>query len=149
MIWGSVSQPGQKVQPRLASAHARLSVHVLGILNHVMGEHRPHRGSATPNSLLRAIKLFVSHAGPAPLTKRPDREAAEVRVGGERGYGPPAPMADGVRQGGGLEQRDATQESSEEAKLERVPSACRHAEGVRVAARNFLAELRSAGNEAT
>ena len=37
---------------------ARLSVHVLGILNHAMGEHRPNRDSATPNSLLRAIKLW-------------------------------------------------------------------------------------------
>ncbi|CAN0584433.1 unnamed protein product, partial [Laminaria digitata] len=48
---------GKKVQPQLAGAHARLSVHVLGILNHDMGEHRPNRDSATPNSLLRAIKL--------------------------------------------------------------------------------------------
>ncbi|CAN0556113.1 unnamed protein product, partial [Laminaria digitata] len=49
---------GKKVQPQLAGAHARLSVHVLGILNHAMGEHRPNRDSATPNSLLRAIKLW-------------------------------------------------------------------------------------------
>ncbi|CAN0588402.1 unnamed protein product, partial [Laminaria digitata] len=42
----------------LAGAHARLSVHVLGILNHATGEHRPNRDSATPNSLLRAIKLW-------------------------------------------------------------------------------------------
>ena len=34
-----------------------ISVHVLGILNHAMGEHRPNRESATPNSLPRATML--------------------------------------------------------------------------------------------
>ena len=46
------------MQPKLARTHARISVHVLGILNHAMGEHRPNWDSATPNSLLRAIKLW-------------------------------------------------------------------------------------------
>ena len=55
MVWGNVSQPSKKVQPQLSGAHARLSVHVLGILNHVVG---PSRDSATPNSLLRVIKLW-------------------------------------------------------------------------------------------
>ena len=36
----------------------RLNVHMLGILNHAMREHRPNRDSTTPNSLLRAIKLL-------------------------------------------------------------------------------------------
>ena len=52
---------GKKVQPQLASAHARVSIHVLGILNHAMGEHRPNRDSVTPNSLLRAIQLYSTH----------------------------------------------------------------------------------------
>ena len=42
----------------MAGAHAGLSVHVLGILNHGIGEHRPNRDSATPKSLLGAIKLW-------------------------------------------------------------------------------------------
>ena len=46
---------GKKLQPQLTSAHALLDVHVLGILDHAMGEHRPNRDSATPNSLLRAM----------------------------------------------------------------------------------------------
>ena len=46
------------MQPQLAGAQARLSVHTLVILNHAMGEHRPNRDPATPNSLLRAIKLW-------------------------------------------------------------------------------------------
>ncbi|CAN0518643.1 unnamed protein product, partial [Laminaria digitata] len=50
---------------------------------------------------------------------------------------------------GDLRQRDAAQEASEEAKLERASSACRHAGGVKVPARNLLAEPRSAGNEET
>ena len=45
--------------------------------------------------------------------------------------------------------RDAALEASEEAELERASSACRHAGGVKVAARNLLAEPRSAGNEQT
>ena len=49
----------------------------------------------------------------------------------------------------GLRQRDAAQEASEEAKLERASSACRHAGGAKVVARNLLAEPRSAGNEET
>ena len=49
---------GKKVQPQLADAQALLSVHVLDILNHAMGEHRSNRDSATPNSLLRVIKLW-------------------------------------------------------------------------------------------
>ena len=55
---------GKKVQPQLAGAHARISVHVLGIFNHPMGEHRPNQDSATPNSLLRVIKLWYIMPGP-------------------------------------------------------------------------------------
>ena len=49
---------GKKVPPQLAGAHARLRIHVLGILNHATGEHRPNRDSVTPNSLLRANKFY-------------------------------------------------------------------------------------------
>ena len=31
---------------------------MLGVLNHAMGEHRSNRESATPNSLLRVVKLW-------------------------------------------------------------------------------------------
>ena len=37
-----------KVQPRLATAHAMLFTHVLGLLNHALGEHRQYRQSETP-----------------------------------------------------------------------------------------------------
>ena len=50
--------------------------------------------------------------------------------------------------GGDSRQRDAAQEASEE-NLERALSACSHTGWVKVAARNLLAEPRSAGNEET
>ena len=67
--WGNVSQPGEKVQPQFAGTHARLSVHVLGILNRALGEPRPNQDSVTPNSLLRTIKLW--YVMPA-LLRSPD-----------------------------------------------------------------------------
>ena len=68
---GQRSATGKKVQPQLAGAYARLSVHVLGILNHAVGEHWPKQ-DATPNSVLRAIKLWY-FMPPTPLTRRQDQ----------------------------------------------------------------------------
>ena len=50
---------------------------------------------------------------------------------------------------GGARQRDAAQEASKEAQLERASSACRHTGGVKVASRTLRAESRSARNEKT
>ena len=47
-----------KVQPGLATAHVKLLTHVLSLLNHALGAHRPSRHSEMPSSLLRAIKLW-------------------------------------------------------------------------------------------
>ena len=58
-------------------------------------------------------------------------------------------MADSVYQEKGLETTGCLQEALEEAKLEGAPSAYRHAEGAKVAARNLLAKPRSTGNEET
>ena len=57
-------------------------------------------------------------------------------------------MADRVHQERGHE-TNAAQEAFEEAKLERASSTCRHVGGVKVTARNLVAEPRSAGNEET
>ena len=57
------------------------------------------------------------------------------------------PWSMAFTRGGDSKQRDAAQEASEEEKLERASLAHDHAEGVKVAARNLLAESRSAGNE--
>ena len=52
---------GIKVQPQLAGAHARLSVHVLDILNHDSREKQRLNGdSARPNSLLRRFKVWYT-----------------------------------------------------------------------------------------
>ena len=101
-----------------------------------------------PNSLLRSIKLWcllpALFYSPYRWIKRRQRFAfvenedimlllswlmmAHTRRGDSR-------------------QRDATQEASEEAKLERASSECLHAGRVKVAASNLLAKPRSAGNE--
>ena len=47
-----------KVQSRLVTAHAKLITHVLGLLNHALGKHRPNRQSEAQTSLLRPIKLW-------------------------------------------------------------------------------------------
>ena len=47
-----------KVQPRLVTAHAKRFTHVLGLLNHALGENRQNRLSQTPNSLMRPLKLW-------------------------------------------------------------------------------------------
>ena len=52
---------GKKVQPYLVGAHARLSVHVLGIRTHAMGEHRTNGDSGMQISLLRAIWHLDRH----------------------------------------------------------------------------------------
>ena len=47
-----------KVQPGLATTHAKFLTHVLDLLSHALEAHRPHRHSEAPSSLLRAIKLW-------------------------------------------------------------------------------------------
>ena len=47
-----------KVQPRLATAHAKLITHVLGLLNHALEEHHQPTQSEMPQSILRSIKLW-------------------------------------------------------------------------------------------
>ena len=94
---------GKEVKPELAGAHARLSIHVLGILNHTMREHRPNRDSVTPNSLVRAIKLRYLMPALLHSAGRSDQEATEVGVGRERGHSASAPVPDGVHQGRGLQ----------------------------------------------
>ena len=131
---------------QLAGAHARLSFHVLGILNHAMGENRPNRDSATPNSLLRAMKLWyvmsaLLHSSDGRIKKR--QRFALVESGDIVLLLPWLLAFTRGRDSG----RDAALEASEEGKLQRASSVCRHAGGLKVAARNLLAEPRSEGKE--
>ena len=137
------------MQPQLAGAHARLSVHVLGVLNHAIGDHRPNRDSATPNSLLRVIKLWylmpaLLHSPDCKIKKR--QRFALVESGDIVFL---LLWLTTFSRGRDSRPRDAALEDSEEAKLERTSSACRHAGGIKVAARNLLAESPSEGNEET
>ena len=124
----------KKEQPQFAGAHARLSVHVLGILNHASGEHRPNRDSVIPSSFLRAIKLWylmpVLLHSPAGRMKRRQRfalvESSDIVL--------LLPWLMAFTREGDSRQWDAAQEASEEEKLERASSMCNHAGGVRVAA---------------
>ena len=139
----------RKGQPQLAAAHARLSVHVLGILNHVMGEHRPNRDSATPNLLLRAITFW--YLMPALLHSSDGRTKTRPRSALMAGRDIVLlfPWVMAYTRRGDSRQRNAAQEASGEAKLEGASMACRYAEGVNLAARILLAKQRSAGNKET
>ena len=137
------------MQPQLAGAHARVSIHVLGILNHAVEEHLPNPNSATPNSLVRAITLWYLMPALLPL---PDggikrRQLLSLMESGNIMLLLPWLMA--LTRGRGSRPRDAAHEASDPAKFERASSTCRHDGGVKVAARNLLAEPRSTGNEET
>ena len=121
--WDNLQQrfaTGEKVQPQLAGAHARVIVHVLGILNHAMGKHRSNWNSASPNSLLRGIRLrYIMPAllhSPDGRIKRRQRFA--LVESGDIVFLFPWLMAYTRRMDSG--QRDAANEASEEAKLERA-----------------------------
>ena len=66
----------------MAGAHARLRVHILGNINQTLGDHRPNRDLATPNSLMRAIKLgYILPALLQSPNGGTEKEATEVCVG--------------------------------------------------------------------
>ena len=72
-----------KVQPRLATAYAKLFTHVLSILNHALGDYRQRRQSETPNSLLKAFKFL--YILPALLHSQDGRVRRERFTAVERG----------------------------------------------------------------
>ena len=45
-----------KVKPNLATTHAELITHSLGLVNHGLGAHRPRGSPNAPNSFIRALK---------------------------------------------------------------------------------------------
>ena len=87
------------MQSQLVGAYGRPSVHVLAILYHATGEHRPNRDFAPPNSLLQAISIWYDKTALLHTYR-----AAESR--GDRGWSrwwraaqsPPAPVIDGVQE---------------------------------------------------
>ena len=118
-----------------------------GIANHAVGKHRPNRYSATPTSLLRAIKLWYTVSAllhsPNGRVKRRHKfafaESGDVVL--------LFPRLTAYTRRGNSRQRDDAQEDSEEEKLAPASSACRHAGGVKVAAPNALTEPHTEDNQ--
>ena len=138
-----------RVQPRLATAHAKLLTHVLGLLNHALGEPRPNRHSETPSSLLRAIKLW--YIVPVLLHSQDSRVKRRERFAYiERGdITLILPWLMEYTSRASTRLKGPTYEATDAVKYERASSACRHSGGVSAAARSFLAEPRAPGDEVT
>ena len=136
-----------KAQSRLVAAHAKLITHVLDLLNHALGEHRPNRQSETPTSLSRPIKLW--YILPALLHSQDGRVKRRERlVSVERGdltillpWLMEYTCRTSTRQSG------QAREVTEADLFKRASSECRHPGGVTVAGRSFLAEPRAPGSE--
>ena len=136
-----------KVQPRLATAHAKRITHVLGLLNHALGEHRQTTPSETPQSFLRSIKLWyifpaLLHSQNGRIKRREGVTSAE--------HGDLTVLLPWLME---YTRRTSTRQSGQAREetgpdmFKRVSSACHHPGGVTVAARSLLAEPRAPGNE--
>ena len=138
-----------KVQPRLATAHAKLITRVPGLLNHTLGEHRQSTQSETPQSLLRSLKLWfilpnLLHSQNGRM-KRRERFASAER--GDVTLFLPWLMEYTCRTS--TRQSGQAREEMDADMFKRASSACRHREGVTAAARSLLAEPHAPGNEET
>ena len=138
-----------RVQPGLASAHAKLLAHVLGLVNHALGTHRPNRHCESPTSLLRVNKLW--YIVPALLHSQDSRVKRRERFAKvERGdITLILPCLMDFTSPASTRHRGPTYEATDAAKYERASSACRHSGGASVAARSLLAEPRAPGDEVT
>ena len=139
-----------KVQSRLATAHAKLITHVLGLLSHTLGEHRQSTQPETPQSLLRPIKLW--YILPALLHSRDGRmkrreRFASAECGSDLTLSLPWFMEYTRRTS--TRQSGQAREETDADTFKTASSACRHRGGVTVAACSLLAEPRATGNEET
>ena len=138
-----------KVQPRLATAHAKLITHKLGLLNHALVGHRQSTQSETPQSFLMSIKLWyillaVLHSQDGRMKRR------ERFVSAERGdLTRLLPWLMEYTRRTSTRQTGEAREETDADMFKRASSACRHRGGVTVAARSLLAEPRAPGNEET
>ena len=138
-----------KVQPGLATAHAKLPTHMLGLLNHTLGAHRPNRQSETPSSLLGAIKLWyivpeLLHSHDSRVKRR---ERFAYIESGDITFILPWLME--YTSQASTRRREPTYKTTDAAKHERASSACRQSGGMSVAAGSFLAEPRAPGDKVT
>lgn len=139
----------KKVKSYLAGTHARLHTHALNLMNNVLGEQRLRPGTNTPNSLLRAIKLWyllpgILHSFDGRITRRERFKSLE------RGdVTNILPWLIAYTRAAATRGRGGVHEETDQDKFKRASAACRHSGGVKDAARALLAEPRSPGNEDT
>lgn len=136
-------------QPRLATTHAKLLTHALGLLNHALREHRQNRLSETPNSLPRSIKLW--HILPALLHSQDGRvkrceKLAPVKRGDPSIF---LPWLTEFTRWASSRRSGPVHEATDEAKFKRASSPCRSPEGRTAAACSLLTEQHAHGNETT
>ena len=140
----------KKVQPQLASEHARLQTHVLQLVIKQLSESGgAPPATGTPPSILRAIKLWyllpgLLHSFDGRVTRK-GRYAA-LRRGDISSL---LPWLMDYTKARRPRRRGAAQEATPEHKYNRAAQACRHSGGVKDAARALLAEQPSPGNDAT
>ena len=130
------------VQPKLATTHAKLITHSLGLVNHALGAHRPIESPNTPNSLLRELQLW--YILPALLHSHGGRMSRTERFkSAERGnLNTILPWLMEYAEGTATRLWGAARKETDAAKFERAALAA-------VASRGLLAEPRAPGNEAT
>ena len=118
-----------KVKPNLATTHAKLITHSLGLVNHALGAHRPSGSTNTPNPLLRALKLWCIL--PALLHSQDGRMSWTERFkSAERGdLTTILPLLMEYAEGTATRLRGPAREATDAAKFERATSACRHQGG--------------------
>ena len=139
----------KKVQPQLASEHARLQTHVLQLVKQLSESGGAPPATGTPPSILRAIKLWyllpgLLHSFDGRVTRK-GRYAA-LRRGDISSL---LPWLMDYTKARRPRRRGAAQEATPEDKYKRAAQACRHSGGVKDAARALLAEQPSPGNDAT
>ena len=138
---------GNQVQPQLKSAHGRLNSSVLHIFNDGLGERRPNRDSAAPSLRLRASKLWYLMSALLHRTDDLLKQRQKFALAGNGDVVLLLSWLMAFTRVGDVRPRDAAHDPSEESKLKRESSACRHVAGVSVAARDLLVEPRSARKE--
>ena len=126
-----------KLKSNLATAHAKLITHSLGLVNRAFGAHRPSESPTTPNSLSRALKLW--YILPALLHSQDGRTSRTERFkSAERGdLTTILPWLMEYTEGTVTRLRGPAREATDATKLERVASSCRHQGGITVAGRGF------------
>ena len=131
------------VQPKLATNHAKLITHSPGLVKHALGSHRPSGIPNTPNSFMRALKLWyivptLLHSQDGRMSRTAMFKPAE--------HGDLTTILRWIIEctaGTATRPRGLARESMDAAMSERASSTCQHQGGMTVVARGLLAEPRA------